>query len=269
MIKGKSYLLRNKPSISIDPELATLVGLHEAIILQQIHYWLQINEETQKNHKDGRYWTYNTYEKWHDQFPFFSVSTIKRTINKLEKQGLLFSGNYNKMGFDQTKWYTINYDKLNSLLPLVQIDTMEEITLSRPIPETSSETTNLKEKDNDFSLKNSPLDSREVEIPQRKYNNKTIKAFIDYYMNDFYFSIYNKKHPALAKDQYKRVFETLESFAAENLGLNLNEKVIDEMTLNFLQEMAEDFYVSVKNTDHNINHFASYKILEIREFRAM
>ena len=269
MIKDRSYLLDERNKLQISPELATLIGLHEAIILMQMEYWIKINKRTNKNYRESRYWTYNTYEQWHDNFPFISISTIKRTIKNLENIGIIFTGNFNKMGWDQTKWYAINYEKLDEMIPLAQIDTMEETTLNRPIPETSSETTNLKEKDNDFSLKNSPLGLKEVEKPKRKSRNKTIKAFIDYYMNDFYFTIHNKKHPALAYDQYERVFETLESFAAKNLGLNLNEKVIDEMTLNFLQEMAEDFPKSVKNTDYNINHFANYKILEIREFRAM
>ena len=35
-----------------------------------------------------------------------------RTINSLEKRGIVETDNFNKMKIDQTKWYTINYKKL-------------------------------------------------------------------------------------------------------------------------------------------------------------
>ncbi|HDY5790814.1 TPA: DnaD domain protein, partial [Staphylococcus aureus] len=59
---------------------------------------------------------FNSYPKWIEQFPFWSESTIKRTITSLEKQNLLYVGNYNKAGFDRTKWYSINYFELDILV---------------------------------------------------------------------------------------------------------------------------------------------------------
>lgn len=97
------------------PTLATLIGLNEAIVLQQVHYWLKIKEKQQKDYIDGHYWVYNTYKQWHEQFPFWHINTIQRAFSSLEKKGLLISENYNKYGFDKTKWYTINYNKLENL----------------------------------------------------------------------------------------------------------------------------------------------------------
>lgn len=37
------------------------------------------------------------------------------TLASLEKKNLIETANYNKVGFDKTKWYTINYDKLESM----------------------------------------------------------------------------------------------------------------------------------------------------------
>ena len=37
-----------------------------------------------------------------------SLDTVKRTFAKLEKQGYLISGNFNKDPRDKTKWYTID-----------------------------------------------------------------------------------------------------------------------------------------------------------------
>ncbi|APT17172.1 conserved phage C-terminal domain-containing protein [Staphylococcus epidermidis] len=138
-------LLIDDYPIQVLPALANEIGLNEAIILQQIHYWLN---KTNHNY-DGKRWIYNSYPKWIEQFPFWSESTIKRTITSLEKQNLLHIGNYNKAGFDRTKWYSINYIVLNELMtrPSGQNDPTkrskwsdEEVNLNRPIPETTPET---------------------------------------------------------------------------------------------------------------------------------
>lgn len=105
-----SNLLINEPPLQVLPSLAVKIGLNEAIILQQIHYWMRIS----KNKRDGSIWVYKTYAEWQEEFPFWSKSTIIRTINNLEKNGYLVStAKYNKMKIDKTKWYTINIGKLN------------------------------------------------------------------------------------------------------------------------------------------------------------
>ncbi|MDM5329905.1 conserved phage C-terminal domain-containing protein [Neobacillus sp. CF12] len=106
-----SRLLIKENPVMIIPSLAVKIGLNEAVVLQQIHYWLGISNHQIK----GRTWVYNTYEEWRKQLPFWSVSTIKRTILSLEMKGLLQSDNFNEMKMDKTKWYSINYDALQEL----------------------------------------------------------------------------------------------------------------------------------------------------------
>lgn len=65
--------------------------------------------------RDGFRWVYNTYEEWQKQFPFWSESTIKRTIKKLEGQHLIIVGKYNKLKIDNTKWYRIDYEVLQNI----------------------------------------------------------------------------------------------------------------------------------------------------------
>ncbi len=104
-------LLIDDYPILVLPKLAAEIGLNEAIVLQQMHYWLK-----KSNHNyDGRRWIYNSYKEWEQHFPFWSNATIRRTISSLEKQELLFVGNYNKAGFDNTKWYSIDYFKLEGV----------------------------------------------------------------------------------------------------------------------------------------------------------
>jgi hypothetical protein len=111
----KSSLIFNTQPLVVNPELATLIGLNEAIILQQIHYWVKINEKANKNFFEGRYWTYNTIDDWQKQFPFWSYTTVKRTLSNLKKRNLLITGKFNKSNYDQTLWYTINYDELTKI----------------------------------------------------------------------------------------------------------------------------------------------------------
>ena len=143
-----SKLLLNEQPLLIMPQLATKIGLNESIVLQQIHYWNEINRKAKNNYKDGHYWTFNSYTDWEKQFPFWSTSTIHRTIKRLEKMKLVVTGNYNKLKIDRTKWYRIDYDVLQALetSPFSHIDktNMSDwhdhlFNLGLPLPETNSE----------------------------------------------------------------------------------------------------------------------------------
>jgi DnaD/phage-associated family protein len=152
-------LLDEKPLIVL-PSLAKAIGLNEAIILQQLHYWLQESN----NIRDGYKWVYNTYEDWQKQFPFWSKNTIIRAIKSLEKMGLVVVGNYNKMKIDNTKWYRIDYEKLEGLgRPSTQNEQTEypkwvdrEPNLSKPITreytENTTENVVVEETENDVDI---------------------------------------------------------------------------------------------------------------------
>ncbi|NFF59818.1 hypothetical protein FDB08_03900 [Clostridium botulinum] len=113
----KSRLLMKEQPLVINKELAQIIGLNEAIILQQIEYWININETAQKEsaYQDGFYWTYNTIDEWQEQFPFWSYDTVKRTLSKLRKKEILITNRFNKKEYDRTLWYRINYNKLNEI----------------------------------------------------------------------------------------------------------------------------------------------------------
>ena len=83
------------------------------MFLQQLHYWLQ---KPGSHERDGKRWVYNTYEGWHQQFPFWSAEAVKKIVLQLEKRGIIeTSDQYNRHPTDRTKWYTINYEALNAL----------------------------------------------------------------------------------------------------------------------------------------------------------
>jgi len=107
---GSSKLLINEPPLQVLPTLAEKLGVNQAIILQQIHYWLIHSEHD----IEGHVWVYNTYKEWAEQFKWLKPRAIQKHIIQLEKAGYLIPGNFNKMRNDHTKWYRIDYDKLNA-----------------------------------------------------------------------------------------------------------------------------------------------------------
>lgn len=143
-------LLIAEPPLLVLPSLAVLVGLNEAIFLQQLHYWVQQSGKE----RDGRRWIYNTYEEWHEQLPFWSVRTIRRIVGTLEERELVVSTTaYNQQRVDQTKWYALDYAALDRLTERAdhlanlatwggQPDQVHLANLAASVPETTSETTN-------------------------------------------------------------------------------------------------------------------------------
>lgn len=104
-------LLINESPLQVLPSLAVKIGLNHALVLQQMHYWLQIS----KNSRDGHKWVYKTLDDWHKEFPFWSKSTLERIIRKLEEDKLIVVGNYNRLKMDRTKWYRVNYEATDML----------------------------------------------------------------------------------------------------------------------------------------------------------
>lgn len=149
-----SRLLINEPPLQVLPTLATAVGLNEALVLQQLHYWLSM-PKIGKMH-NGKKWIYNSVNEWKkDNFPFWSIGTIRRTLESLKDQNLILAENLNDKPYDRTLWYTIDYDHLYILQQSIlskctngsdRIAQMEVIDMGKPIPE------NTQEKNTDITL---------------------------------------------------------------------------------------------------------------------
>jgi hypothetical protein len=112
---GANLLIQEHPMV-FSPTLAKIIGLNEAIVLQQIQYW-----ESNPNNKgfvyDGYKWVYNTMEEWKSKnFTFLSVSTLKRTFSKLAERGLLLSMQMNKGSWNHTKCYRIDHERLEEVV---------------------------------------------------------------------------------------------------------------------------------------------------------
>lgn len=106
-----SKLLINEPPLQVLPTLAKLIGLNEAIVLQQIHYWIS-NPKIGRVSGDRR-WVRNSITEWKESnFPFWGEKTIRRIIKNLVEKGFIEASNLNQSGYDRTLWYTIIYSEI-------------------------------------------------------------------------------------------------------------------------------------------------------------
>lgn len=106
-----NLLLIHEPPLQVLPSLAVAVGLNEAIILQQMHYWLQRSD----NIINGHSWVYNSVVQWNKQFPFWSDDTIARALKSLRTKGVVIAEHLSENPRDRSLYYRIDYDVLQVL----------------------------------------------------------------------------------------------------------------------------------------------------------
>jgi DNA-binding PadR family transcriptional regulator len=100
-----------------DTEIAKEYGIESAVLLSNICFWIEKNKANEKHFYDGTYWTYNSIRAFSELFPYMSGSTIRRSLKRLESEGIIGTGNYNKVAYDRTIWYSITekgFDLLNN-----------------------------------------------------------------------------------------------------------------------------------------------------------
>jgi hypothetical protein len=115
----RQRLLVDEPPLLVLPTLAQRLGLQGAIVVQQLHFWVQ---QPTAHAREGRRWVYNSYQGWQRQFSFWTVPTVKRIFLHLERQGVILSAQFRKGSWDRRKWYTLDYGRLAELVPEIVHD---------------------------------------------------------------------------------------------------------------------------------------------------
>lgn len=90
---------------SFDIDIAKEYGMLEAVLLNNIDYWIKHNKANEINYYDGSYWTYNSTKAFNELFPYVSQRQIQNALKHLREEGILKTGNYNKIKYDRTLWY--------------------------------------------------------------------------------------------------------------------------------------------------------------------
>ena len=249
----RKSILYDNDLFTFSGHLAAEIGINEAVIVQQIHYWCCKNEELGRNFVNGHYWTYNSFQNWQKQFEWMSERTIRTAFRKLEDIGYVITGVFNKSKFDKTKWYRLNYNKIDELCRCGKNCRIGTANPAAPIPELNTETNNG---NNGIIPKRDDSEPVFSETSKVLHSDEGISDFIKWYF-DYYDQVFGEPHPKIKSAQKVRVHDTLKAFCEENF--------VDEEGL---QVMADAFF-NVQNSDHNINHFATEGILKNRYYEAL
>lgn len=94
-------------TILFNNQFARDYGTNEAILFQNILYWCEFNEANNKNFFKGSYWTYNSVSAFSKLFLFMTPKQIRSSLEKLKKEGLINSEQFNKKSYDRTNWYSV------------------------------------------------------------------------------------------------------------------------------------------------------------------
>lgn len=118
-ISNKYLTSKEKSILSVQPELASAIGLNESIFLRQLSFWIE-NDYGIK--RAGRRWVWNSYVDWAKQFPFYSLRTIQRIIKSAKELGVLLVERFERHKNDQTNYYAIDFDRLDEIMGQYEAD---------------------------------------------------------------------------------------------------------------------------------------------------
>jgi len=90
---------------SFDVRLASLYGVHEAILINHFMFWISHNKRLDRNFREGRTWMYQSQEEIAAHYPYLNRKQVMLIVNKLVEFGVLIKGNFTKNKFDKTLWY--------------------------------------------------------------------------------------------------------------------------------------------------------------------
>lgn len=254
---------------------AGTLGLNEAIIINQISYWNEINKKSGNNFKDGYYWTYNTYEKWSkSDFPYWSADTIRKTITALEEIGVIISTDkYNSYKIDNTKWYRVDYDKLQEIINIVEEKetqvTQEEYescdcvcesyidghsNVHKPIPENTTDITN-RDYHSENTKEDKTLSNDNVEVKTSSSENRkkmappktNLQKYIDKKADeqDMIKRLANICMTNYDDETAREIFETIEYYFRRYTDkTGLIHPILTDKTLERMAEKMDRFYDS-------------------------
>lgn len=92
---------------SLNTRVAKQCGVNAALIFHYLHFWIDKNRANEKHFHDGRYWTYCSMDGFCRILDYLSPKQIRTAIERLEQEGYIVKGSYNKSSYDRTTWYAI------------------------------------------------------------------------------------------------------------------------------------------------------------------
>lgn len=156
-------------------DIARQFGIEEAIIIQNLFYWIDKNAANKVHEYDGYYWTYNSTDAFTKQFPYMKKSTIYRVLQKLEKEGVIKKGNYNKNHFDRTCWYAFTEYGMDVLQKCnIDVAKMKNGNCKNETPIPYNNTNNKQEETINIVSKKNPIDYQAIVDCWNKVNGERL-----------------------------------------------------------------------------------------------
>lgn len=103
--------MKQKMEHHFNTDYALKYGIEEAIVINNLQFWITKNLANRKHFYNERTWTYNTYKAFSEIFPYWNEHKMKRILDSLVEQKVLLRENYNKSGYDRTCWYAFVDEK--------------------------------------------------------------------------------------------------------------------------------------------------------------
>lgn len=189
-------------------ELAKEYGILEAIILNNLQFWIEKNRANGTNFHDGHYWTYNSAKAFSELFPYASQKQIRKALQNLIGEGIIQTGNYNKNPYDRTLWYSFT-EKGNRIFQTVNID--------------------LPKRENGNDLEGQP-------IPNNKTDNKTDNKLKESKKEE---SNNTQNQQVEISEELKKMQKEIEQLKAENEKLKTKKEKPKKQTKSYDEQIAE------------------------------
>lgn len=241
-----------------DVDIASRYGILEAILLNYFNFWIEKNKANDANYYDGHYWTYNSVSAFTKLFPYATKNKICNALNKLEKEGLIGTSNYNKSSYDRTKWYRLT-DKGNAVLTAQTVEILDFLKSD------NGESENQK-----WIAQNSEMDCSEMRngLPENQKPipvNNHLKDTVDYTVNNTNISaefealwkLYPKKQgKKKAFDCYQRARKQGATFEEVKTGVEAYVQYIKRRHIEekFIKQGATFFSQQAWQDDWSINN---------------
>ena len=122
-----NLLIQDSPHV-FSPHLAKAIGLHECLMLQQLHWLIQNND---CKYHDGHFWWKHTNVQWVETLPYFqNEKRVLKTVKSLRSQNLLvaetLTWKIEKIRGDRTLWYRVNYQEVERLSNCIESEKLQK-----------------------------------------------------------------------------------------------------------------------------------------------
>jgi hypothetical protein len=113
-------------------------GVEKSLLLQHIRFWCNQNKDKTTHQHNNKVWMYQSASDMSHHYPYWSRQKISRLLRDMESEGLIESGNFNAIGYDQTKWYALSDRIQCSEINIRESKTEQPIPYTKPDTETDN-----------------------------------------------------------------------------------------------------------------------------------